>query len=328
MATQAPERPTAAVPPPPEKRRGSRRRAPRFTMAIPAWIWLLAFFLIPVGYIVFYSFGRKPSLLELKPGQINTIATDQLSLERYKEVLNSESLRVVFGTTLQISVIGTILCLIIGFPFAYWMAVRVPEKYRGIMLGLILIPFWTNFLIRTIAWQILLFQDGWLSTGLQSIGLTKAPLQILDTRLAVQLGVVYNYLVLMILPIFVSLDRIDPALRDASKDLGANRIKTFFQVTLPLAMPGVISGLLLVFIPLMGDYITASLLGGAKGTMVGVFVYEQFLTAQNWALGSAMAVFLIAMILLMVAIFGSLLWIVAYFVRRSWRVTLTEPAAS
>jgi spermidine/putrescine transport system permease protein len=131
----------------------------------------------------------------------------------------------------------------------------------------------------------------------------------------------------MILPIFVSLDRIDPALRDSSKDLGANRIKTFWQVTLPLAMPGVIAGLLLVFIPLMGDYITPSLLGGAKGTMAGQLVYDQFLTAQNWALGSAEAVFLIMLIMLTVAVFGFVLWLFAYFVKRSRRVTLTEPAA-
>ena len=295
-------------------------------MAIPAWVWLLAFFLIPVAWIFFYSFGRKPSLLELAPGQINTIATDQLSFERYKEVLEGPILD-TFKNTFQIAFLGTLLCLLIAFPFAYWLAVKVPEKYRGLMLGLILVPFWTNFLIRTIAWQILLFQNGWLSTTLQSIGLTSAPLQILDTRTAVQIGVVYNYLVLMILPIFVSLDRIDPALRDSSKDLGANRIKTFWQVTLPLSMPGVISGLLLVFIPLMGDYITPALLGGAKGTMAGQLVYDEFLSAQNWALGSAMAVFLIMVILLTVVVIGALIWLFAYLLRRSRRVTLTEEVA-
>jgi spermidine/putrescine transport system permease protein len=326
MATQAPERPATAASPPTVARRRPARRAPRFAMAIPAWVWLLVFFLIPVAWIFFYSFGRKPSLLELAPGQINTIATDQLSFERYKEVLDGPILD-TFKNTFQIAFLGTLLCLIIAFPFAYWLAVKVPEKYRGLMLGLILVPFWTNFLIRTIAWQILLFQNGWLSTTLQSIGLTSAPLQILDTRTAVQIGVVYNYLVLMILPIFVSLDRIDPALRDSSKDLGANRIKTFWEVTLPLSMPGVISGLLLVFIPLMGDYITPALLGGAKGTMAGQLVYDEFLSAQNWALGSAMAVFLIGVILLTVVVFGLLIWLFAYLLRRSRRVTLTEEVA-
>lgn len=326
MATQAPERPAAETPAAPQAKRRARAKAPRFTMAVPAWAWLLAFFLIPVAWIFFYSFGRKPSLFELKPGQINTIATDHLSIDRYKEVLEGPILA-TFKNTVSIAVIGTIACLIIGFPFAYWLATKVPEKWRGLLLGLILVPFWTNFLIRTVAWQILLFQDGWLSTFLQKIGLLSGPLQILDTRSAVQLGVIYNYLVLMILPIFVSLDRIDPALRDASKDLGANRIKTFWQVTLPLAMPGVIAGLLLVFIPLMGDYITPSLLGGAKGTMAGQLVYDQFLTAQNWALGSAEAVFLIGMILLTVAVFGFLLWLIAYLIKRSRRVTLTEQGA-
>jgi spermidine/putrescine transport system permease protein len=327
MTTQAPERPPAAAPPPVAATPKPRRRAPKFTMAIPAWAWLLVFFLIPVGFIFVYSFGRKPGLLELKPGQINTIALDQWpSFERYKEVLDGPILS-TFQNTLQIAIIGTLACLVIGFPFAYWLAVKVPEKYRAILLGLILVPFWTNFLIRTIAWQILLFPEGWFSGLLQDIGLLSGPLAVLDTRAAVQIGVVYNYLVLMILPLFVALDRIDPALRDGSKDLGANRVKTFMQVTLPLAMPGVVSGLLLVFIPLMGDYITASILGGAKGTMAGQLVYDQFLVAQNWALGSAMAMFLIMTILLTVLMFGLVFLLVAWVLRRRRRVTLTEVTA-
>jgi len=233
-----------------------------------------------------------------------------------------------FKQTLEISILGTLLCLIIAFPFAYWLAVKVPEKWRGVLLGLILVPFWTNFLVRTIGWQILLTPDGWLSTGLQSIHLRSTPLSILDTRAAVQLGVVYNYLVLMILPLFVSLDRLDPALREASKDLGANRVKTFLQVTLPLSTPGIISGMLLVFIPLSGDYITASVLGGAKGTMVGQFVYEEFLTAQNWAVGSAMAMILMGMILAAVLIFGAVFFIVSRVLRQRRKVVLAPLGAT
>jgi spermidine/putrescine transport system permease protein len=206
--------------------------------------------------------------------------------------------------------------------------VKVPEKWRGVLLGLILVPFWTNFLIRTIGWQILLTPDGWLSSGLQHIGLMNHKLNILDTRQAVQLGVVYNYLVLMILPLFVALDRLDPALREASKDLGANRFKTWLQVTLPLSMPGVISGMLLVFIPLMGDYITASVLGGAKGTMVGRLVYDKFLTAQNWADGSAMAMVLMGLILITVVIFGLLIFAVTKIAERRRRVHLTPVGAT
>jgi spermidine/putrescine transport system permease protein len=217
----------------------------------------------------------------------------------------------VFTGTLQISITGTILCLLIAFPFAYWLAVKVPPRWRGLLLGLTIVPFWTNFLVRTIGWLILLQPNGVLSGILQDVGLTGAPLDVLDTREAVQLGVIYNYLPLMIFPLFVALDRLDPALREASKDLGASRWKTFQQVTLPLAMPGVV----------------AAVLGGAKGNMVGALVASQFNTAQNWALGSAMAVVLILMILGSVAIFAVLGLIARALIRRARRVDLVgEPA--
>ena len=194
---------------------------------------------------------------------------------------------------------------------------KVPPRWRGILLGLTIIPFWTNFLVRTLGWLILLQPNGALSGILQDLHLIASPLDVLDTREAVQLGVVYNYLPLMIFPLFVALDRLDPALREASKDLGANRWDTFRQVTLPLAFPGVAAGLLLVFIPLTGDYITAAVLGGAKGNMVGALVASQFNAAQNWALGSAMAVILILMILGSVAFFAVLGLIVRAIIRRT-----------
>jgi spermidine/putrescine transport system permease protein len=279
---------------------------------------LLFFFAVPVLFIFYYSLGYKPDIF-------HTIATDKLSLDRYTESF-SDTFRSVFTGTLQISLIGTALCLLIGFPFAYWLAVRVPPRWRGVLLGLTIVPFWTNFLVRTLGWLILLQPNGPLSGFMRSVGLISNPLQVLDTREAVQLGVIYNYLPLMIFPLFVALDRLDPALREASKDLGADRWRTFRQVTLPLAMPGVVAGLLLVFIPLTGDYITASVLGGAKGNMVGALVASQFNTAQNWALGSAMAVILIFMILGAVLIFGGLGLIARGLIRQARRVELAaEP---
>ena len=301
--------------------RRPRRRAPRFTLAIPAWLLFVLFFAIPVLLIVWYSFGYKPDIF-------NTVATDRLSFDRYIESF-SDTFRSVFSGTLQISIVGTILCLLIAFPFAYWLAVKVPPRWRGLLLGLTIVPFWTNFLVRTIGWLILLQSKGPVSGILQDLGLIGGPLDVLDTREAVQLGVVYNYLPLMIFPLFVALDRLDPALREASKDLGANRWRTFRQVTLPLAMPGVVAGLLLVFIPLTGDYITAQVLGGAKGNMVGALVASQFHTAQNWALGSAMAVILILMILGSVAVFAAIGLVARALIRRARRVDLVvepEPA--
>ncbi len=190
-----------------------------------------------------------------------------------------------------------------------------------------IVPFWTSFLIRTIAWRIVLAPQGFFSNWLQSVGLRDTPIRFLDTREAVQLGVVYNYLPLMIFPLFVALDRLDGALREASKDLGANRVRTFTQVTLPLAMPGIIAGLLLVFIPLAGDYITASVLGGAKGNMAGALVASQFLSAQNWALGSAMAIVLIFVILGTIAAAAVIALIVRAAVRKLRAIDLSPAAA-
>ena len=207
---------------------------------------------------------------------------------------------------------------------AYFIAVKVPPRWRGVLLGLVIIPFWTNYLIRTIAWRIVLSPKGFFSNWLQDVGLRDSNIQLLNTRFAVQLGVVYNYLPLMIFPLFVALDRLDPALREASKDLGADRVRTFFQVTLPLASPGIVAGLLLVFIPLTGDYITAAVLGGAKGNMAGALVAAQFLQAQNKALGSAVAVVLIASILACITV-GALLALGARALLRRRRTVTLEP---
>jgi spermidine/putrescine transport system permease protein len=291
-----------------------RVRAPRFALALPAWVWFAFFFAIPVLTIVYYSFGYKPGIFD-------QIATDNLSLDRYSEILQPTFFK-VFSQTLQISLIGTAMCFLIGFPFAYWLAVRVSPRWRGLLLGLCIVPFWTNFLIRTIGWLILLSPSGPASGFLQSIGLRSEPLHLLQTRFAVQLGVIYNYLPLMIFPLFVALDRLDPALREASKDLGASRWKTFRQVTLPLASPGIVAGLLLVFIPLTGDYITPSVLGGAKGNMVGNLVASQFLVAQNWALGSAAAVALMVMILASVGILGGIALVIRALLARRRRVEI------
>ncbi|HEY6652338.1 MAG TPA: ABC transporter permease [Actinomycetota bacterium] len=298
-----------------DSERGARRiRAPRFAMALPAWIWFVFFFTLPVLWIVYYSFGYKPDIF-------HPIATDKLSFDTYHEAFSSTFLH-VFSQTLQISILGTALCFLIGFPFAYWLATRVAPRWRGVLLGLVVVPFFVNFLVRTIGWFILLSPNGPVSSLLQRSGIRSEPLHLLETRGAVQLGVVYNYLALMILPLFVTLDRLDPAMREASKDLGASRWKTFRQVTLPLSAPGIVAGLLLVFIPLTGDYITALVLGGAKGNMAGVMVASQFTIAQNWALGAAQAVILIAMIMGTVAVLAVIALAIRTIARANRKITL------
>jgi len=288
----------------------------KFGLAIPAWVWLLIFFVAPIGMVIVFSFGYKPSIFA-------THALDHLSFDRYLEAL-SPTFFSTFLNTLWIGILGTLLCLVIGAPVAYWIAVKAPPSKRGLLLALVMVPFWTNFLVRTIGWQVILAPEGWLSQLLQGIGVIPGPLDLLYSRGAVLLGVVYNYLPLMILPLFVAFDRVSGPLREASKDLGANSATTFLRVTVPLARPGIIAGVLLVYIPLMGDYITATVLGGAKGNMIGQVVASQFQTAQNWALGSAMAVLLIIVIMISIAVAAGLLWLVTLPLRQRNRLVLGE----
>lgn len=292
-------------------------RLPKYALALPTWAYYAVFFAVPVAFIIVYSFGTKI------PGSAGRTDLSPLTLERYREAL-SPAFFTVLRETMRISVTGTILCLVIGFPVAYFMAVRVPARWRGVLLGVLIIPFWTNFLIRTIAWKIVLSPVGFFSNWFQDIGLRDSNIQVLNTKAAVQLGVVYNYLPLMIFPLFVTLDRLEPALREASKDLGAGRIKTFLQVTLPLSAPGVVAGLLLVFIPLSGDYITAAVLGGADGNMAGRLVASQFLDAQNQALGSAVAVTIMASIILAIAVAAAATFAIRVFFARLRRVDIVD----
>ena len=289
-------------------------RKPGWLLAVPAWVWLLVFFVAPVVQVLWFSFGYKP-------GIFGTHANDVLSVDRYAEAL-TPTFFATFQNTLGIGIAGTLLCLLIALPMAYWMAAKVPASRRGLLLALVLVPYWTNFLIRTIGWQIILSPEGVLSQFGQTLGF--GPIDVLYTRSAVLIGVVYNYLPLMILPLYVAFDRVDPALREASKDLGAGRMRTLFGVTLPLAQPGIIAGIVLVFIPLMGDYITPTVLGGARGNMVGQLVASQFQTAQNWALGAAMAVLLILVIALVLGVAALLAWLVTLPLRTRNRLRLGE----
>jgi spermidine/putrescine transport system permease protein len=268
-------------------------------LSFPTWAYVVFFFVIPVAMVIFFSFGYKPDIY-------TPVATDHLSFDRFPEAMNPAFVSTFFAT-LRISILGTILCLLIALPFAYWIAVKIAPARRGLALALVMVPFWTNFLVRTLGWQIMLSPNGFVSEWLMALGITHERLDILYTHAAVQIGVVYNYLPLMILPLFVAIDRSGTKLREASYDLGANKVKTFLKVTLPMAMPGVISGCLLVFIPLNGDYVTATVLGGASGSMVGQLIAEQFNAAQNWAVGSAMAVVLIASTVVVVGLGFALL---------------------
>ncbi|HZB42203.1 MAG TPA: ABC transporter permease subunit [Ilumatobacter sp.] len=273
--------------------RRARRRLPKFGLALPASLWWVVFFVVPVVLVIAASFGSKV------PNSAGRVSYSDISLDNYREALDGGLDGTFFKVLLQgmrTTLLGTALCLLTAFPLAYLLAIKI-RRGKGLLLAMLAIPFFTNFLIRTLAWRIVLAPKGLISNTLIDWGLIDQRLNLLDSRTGVQIGVVYNYLPLMIFPLFVALDRLDPALLEGSKDLFADRLATFRQVTLPLARPGIIAGIVLVFVPLAGDYITANLLGGAKGNMPGNLVASQFTQAQNPPLGAAVAVILVIGIL-------------------------------
>lgn len=281
-----------------------RRRSlvPRWIMAWPALAWWTFFFIIPLVWIIIYSFGAKPTGAIAAP-----VVLDTLSLDNYAQAMSEIFFR-VFRITIRTAGLGTILCALLGFPAAYALAFHIPARWRSLFVFLLILPYWTSFLLRTFAWRIILTPNGTLAHMLQFSGLTDGPLLILDTNAAVQLGIIYNYLPVMILPVYVALEKIDSSLLKASMDLGAGPVRTFFEVTLPLAAPGLLGGLLLTFILAAGDYVVPTILGGTKGLMVGNLVATQILASQNLPLGAAMAVLLIVLLALIVIAAGLILW--------------------
>ena len=283
-----------------------RWRGPKFGLAIPSIIWYVLFFVLPIAFVVIYSFGTKDTS-KLLPVDLSRLTTDN-----YSQVFDDTFFK-TFKATLRISVIATLLCLLIGLPVAYFAAFKASEKWRVAILALVVVPSFTSFLIRTVAWRIPLAPKGEFSRWLIDLGLIgDKGIQLLETQMAVQIAIVYNYLGFMILPLFVALDRIDVRMREASKDLGAGRVATFFGVTLPLAGPGIVAGVLLTFIPMCGDYVTATVLGGAKGNMIGSMIASQFSQAQNWPLGSAMAILMIGAVLLTLVVGAFVVWVIPH----------------
>jgi spermidine/putrescine transport system permease protein len=256
-------------------------------LLLPAGFWYLVLLVIPLLLVVAVSFGvRGPD-----GGYVPAF-----TLDNYATVLNRTD---PFVTSLQIAAAGTVLCLLVAFPLAYFIATRVTKR-KGLLVVLLVIPFWTSFLIRTIAWLTILGPRG--LAGFLS-DLTGQDIQILGTPIAILLGIVYNYLPLMIFPLYVTLERLDRTLLEASKDLGAGRWATFRQVTLPIIWPGLITGSILVFIPLMGEYVIPSILGLGKIFLIGNVLQLDFLGSRNWPAGSAKAVVLIAIMLISVTFY-------------------------
>ena len=261
-----------------ESRRG-------FLMALPAYAYLVTFFAVPLVIVSVYSFATR-----------NRYGGTDLSgwnLDAYRK-LGEPIVRDILIRSLWVAILTTFICLLIGYPFAYFLATRRPAV-RNLMLVFVMIPFWSNFLVRNYAWRVLLGRNGLVSDGFELVGL--GPREFLFTRTAVMIGLVYGFLPFMILPLYASIERIDSSLLEASRDLYASGWQTFRRVLLPLSMPGVIAGSILTFVPSLGAYVTPEILGGAKSTMLGSYIVSQFLTARNWPVGASLSFVLMAVML-------------------------------
>jgi spermidine/putrescine transport system permease protein len=264
-----------------------------FELSLPSLAFYCAFFLIPLGFLLLFAVSTPVGFGGVEYGfDLNNFSTGLDSL--YVEV---------FLRTLRTAAIGTLLIILVGYPLAYWIARYAPADRRGLLLALIIVPFWTSFLIRTYSFLIVLSPEFFISDWLQDLRLTDGPLEILNTTEAIQIGLVYNYLPLFVLPLYATLERMDWRLVDAATDLGASQWAAFRQITLRLTAPGLITGTLLVFIPMMGEYVIPLVLGGGRVDFIGNVIQRLFLEAQDYALGSALAVLVMGALSFFVALY-------------------------
>jgi len=258
-------------------------------LILPPAVSLFLFFVVPLILVFGVSFASRGTY-----GGIQWTVT----LANYASIFDPLYLQ-IFWRSLWMAALTTVVCLVFGFPLAYLIA-RASRKWQAVLLLLIIIPFWTNFLVRTYAWMFILRTEGLLNTVLMSAGIVDQPLNLLYTDAAVIIGLVYGYLPFMVLPLFAALERLDPSVIEAAWDLYARPARVFTRVILPLAKPGVIAGCLLVFIPSVGAYVTPDLLGGAKSMMIGNLIQQQYLVVRDWPFGSALSFVLMAAVLLAV----------------------------
>jgi spermidine/putrescine transport system permease protein len=256
---------------------------------LPIILWMTAFFIVPVIFIVAVSFCMR--------GETGEVIYS-LTLSNYKSIFNPLYTR-IFASSLIVAVLTTGLCLIFGYPFAYIVA-RASKKYKPLLLLLIILPFWTNSLVRTYAMIILLRTEGILNSYLMDLNLISQPLQLLYNNTGVMIGMTYMMFPFMVLPLYASIEKLDKRLVEAASDLGASPLRAFLEVTLPLTKSGVISGSMLVFVPTLGLFFITDLMGGSKVVLMSNLIKNQFLTARNWPLGSAISVVLIFVMVILI----------------------------
>jgi spermidine/putrescine transport system permease protein len=274
------------------KRLREEKELQGWVLISPTMIYLFLLLILPLILIVFLSVMTRGSY-----GNI----VYRLNLDNYIRLADPLYFRILMYS-LWVALVTTSFTILIGYPLAYYIA-RAPERQRSSLLFLILVPFWTNFIIRIYAWIMILRTEGLLNSLLINLGIIKIPLNILYTPTAVMIGMVYEFLPFMVLPLYTSLEKIENALLEAAADLGARPWRVFLRITLPLSLPGMVAGTILVFIPAMGMFVVPDLMGGAKTVLVGNLIRNQFLTARDWPFGSAASMVLLLLTLLFTLIY-------------------------
>jgi putrescine transport system permease protein len=272
--------------------------------AIAPYLWMALFFLVPFGFVLKISLSQTaiaqppyaPVFDPSEGWEAFKAAFEQLSLENFRLLVSDNLYILSYLRSLVVAVSSTLILLMIGYPIAYGMA-RLPQRWQGIAMTLVIVPFWTSFLIRIYAWINILQHDGLLNQILLASHLVPDPVVWLSTDTAMYIGIVYSYLPFMILPLYATLAKMDRALLEAAEDLGASPLKAFWLVTFPLSLPGVGAGVLLCFIPIVGEFVIPDLLAGSNSLMIGQTLWLEFFTNKDWPVASAVA---IALLLLLV----------------------------
>ncbi|MGN9838661.1 ABC transporter permease [Nonomuraea sp. H19] len=266
--------------------RSRGRRLGAFVFLSPGLTYLLVLLVVPLALVLSYTV--------LQRGRFGGVVYE-FTTENFTRLIDPLYLSVL-GGSLKLAALTTVIALLVGYPTAYVIA-QLPRKWKTVALVAIVLPFWTNFIIRVYAWIILLSGPGLVNSGLKALGL--GPFELLYNEGTIVTGLLYSYLPLMVLPLYAAIERLDPQLREASANLGASAFTTFRKVTLPLTIPGVLTGCLFVFVPSFGNFVIPEMLGGNKSTMVGNLIRTQFLSARDWPFGATLALALIAVLIVL-----------------------------
>ncbi|WP_210879580.1 ABC transporter permease subunit [Roseovarius autotrophicus] len=282
----------------------------RFLLIALPFTWLLALFLVP--FLIVFKISLSDIALAIPPYTPTLDLSEgwagikaflsQLDFENFIFLTQDDLYWKAYLSSLQIALIATVLTLLVGYPIAYGMA-NAPDHWRPTLMMLVILPFWTSFLIRVYSWMGILSTEGYLNQFLLWLGVISTPLTILNTQTAVYIGIVYTYLPFMILPIYSALERMDGSLLEAAEDLGCSRLSAFWLVTVPLSKNGIIAGCFLVFIPTIGEFVIPSLLGGSQTLMIGKVLWEEFFNNRDWPVASAVAVILLLILIIPIVLF-------------------------